>query len=279
MIHNPFSSNILCDKDRKHSMLTEVSLNCNNLSFWFPILPEDPNCNIRLPKTMLIPFPEGFITEEMDDEEAFGYWLEKNFSLEIQDTFLHHKNLFIRNNCNALKLDFKDTCFFPGANLSGAAEQLGRQFYRMQKELVDYSMFDGIDMLVIREYIPLDKEANTLTKGLPLRPELRVFYDFSEHRFIHAVNYWDYMHWHDTLSAYNDDDMVIFKLSYDYLFRETLRLKDKWLRQIRTYLDSVNLFDHCNYPIWSVDFMLNEDACYLIDMHVAHDSFFWDRLK
>ena len=177
----------------------------------------------------------------------------------------------IKNGCFSNKFDFI-TCITDKEHL---AENLWKINYNSY-------MFDtgGYTELVVRELIPYNKETTlTIYNGMPLRDELRVFYNMDKKKIEYVVDYWDYEYCYphipnedkESFNKYfnskDKDERLIYMIDYVYQYIDTLK------------------FDNTLKGIWSIDFMWckdykdNYDGIYLIDMARGFRSAYWDKDK
>ena len=180
----------------------------------------------------------------------------------------------IKNGCFSNKFDFS-TCITDKEHL---AENLWKINYNS-------CMFDtgGYTELVVRELIPYNEQTtSTIYKGMPLRTELRVFYNMDTKKIEYVVDYWDFDYCHDKLP--NITDRIIFEW-----FHRQESHTEKLVYMIQYVEQCINTikFDNTLEGIWSIDFMLCEDCeqygnyngIYLIDMARGFRSAYWDNNK
>lgn len=166
----------------------------------------------------------------------------------------------IKNGCFSNKFDFQN-CLATTDNL---AQQLWKINYR-SAELET----GGYTELVVREMIPYnDYVIPTIYNGMPLREELRVFYNMDKHKIEYIEDYWKYNYCKVNIG--NKSNQIVFDWFHNKLktrktqHRELLKqLEDRIWDNIHTLV-----FDGELKGIWSIDFMYveDEDELYLIDM-------------
>lgn len=176
----------------------------------------------------------------------------------------------IKNGCFSNKFNFS-TCLATKDNL---AKQLWKINYNS-------AMFDtgGYTELVVREVIPNHLEYPTIYNGMPLREEVRVFYNMDTKQIEYIVDYWDYDYCYENIG--NINDKIIFnwfhnkiegrKESHEMILEETKKI-------IRKKIDTLK-FDDKLKGIWSIDFLKEESELYLIDMARGDRSAYWDTNK
>ena len=177
----------------------------------------------------------------------------------------------IKNGCFSNKYDF-NTCVTDKKHL---AENLWKINYNS-------TMFDtgGYTELVVRELIPYNQLITpTIYNGMPLRNELRVFYNMDKKKIEYSVNYWNFDYCYNNIN--NLTDKIIFKW-----FHSQKNIKDNYLyllQYVHQYIDTLKFDEHLT-GIWSIDFMLCNDSddyngVYLIDMARGFKSAYWDETK
>ena len=140
-------------------------------------------------------------------------------------------------------------------------------------------MYDtgGYTELVVRELIPYNyQKTPTIYNGMPLRNELRIFYNIDKKKIEYSINYWDFNYCYNNI--YNLTDKIIFKW-----FHSQKDIKNNYLyllQYVHQYIDTLK-FDEYLTGIWSMDFMLcndseDYDGIYLIDMARGFRSAYWD---
>lgn len=242
--------------------------NPNNFSFWFPHLKDVVRSGIYIPKTLVIPVPNAligcFFFETEGDEGRIEEWTNNIVLPKVKETFPSGK-LFIKNGCFSNKFDFGRNCLISTPD----AKTLSTHFSRIQ---YDSFCFDtcGNAELVIREWLNPEEDLGTIYNGMPLRPELRVFYDFDKKEILYTANYWDWDYCNEGISRHPDDART-YKESYPRMLVLLKKYGNKWIPVIDQALSRVPLRKQ-----WSVDFILEKDRPILIDMALAQQSAYWD---
>lgn len=179
----------------------------------------------------------------------------------------------IKNGCFSNKFEFTTSI----ANKQNLAKQLWKINYQS-------SMFEtgGYTELVVRELIPyLPKETPTIYNGMPLREELRVFYNMDTHKIEYIEDYWKYKYCAKNIRE--KTDRIVFDWFHNKLKTRNVqhieRLKE--LKQI--IYDNIDTlkFDGELHGIWSIDFMYVDDVSsysglWLIDMARGFRSAYWN---
>ena len=257
--------------------------NPNNFSYWFPHVRHLADKGVSIPESVIIPVPEEvyktFCQERQEGAERIRQWVKKEVAPAIaaNERLRGHK-VFVRNGYYSHKLDFANGCVVADATDEGNLTRIitNLQTQALMKET------DGYFELVAREYIEPENGTPTIFNGLPLRPELRLFYAFDKHRVLYAANYWNWNYCHDAIcyDSFGNSlpDRNTYEERWPFLKYMTKHLLTKHLPMIADALASV---DTLTMPdgqpnIWSVDFMLEEDRVWLIDMSPAWRSPYWD---
>lgn len=179
----------------------------------------------------------------------------------------------IKNGAFSNKFDF-DTCVVTKENL---AKKLW---------LINYNstMFDtgGYTELVVREYIPFDNhKIPTIYNGMPLREEIRVFYNLDTKKIEYVVDYWDYKYCEPNIK--NKTDNIVFNWfhnAYGNRLDKHKNILHTLEMQIRADINTLK-FDDKLKGIWSIDFMYVDDldeykGIWLIDMARGFRSAYWN---
>jgi len=201
-------------------------------------------------------------------------WISINNILKpTLDKMKPNKLYNIKNGAFSNKFDF-DTCVT-------TKDELAEKFWKIeyQSALLDTG---GYTELVVREYIPYDHSVTpTIYNGMPLREEIRVFYNMDTKCIEYMVDYWDYGYCYNKFSTVTDE--IVFDYFHNKFGRRFTNHNSK-LEEIKQQIqDSINTlkFDNCLSGVWSIDFMYVDDldeynGIWLIDMARAHRSAYWN---
>ena len=176
----------------------------------------------------------------------------------------------IKNGCFSNKFDF-DTCLT-------SKEDLPKKLW-----LLNYQsgIFDtgGYTELIVREYIPEDMQHNlSIYNGMPLRTEVRVFYNMDTKQIEYVVDYWDYDYCSKGMHTLNDK--LIFDIFHNKMPLDITNHQLELARiqnEIYSNIDTLK-FDGELSGIWSIDFMYDKklDQLFLIDMARGFRSAYWN---
>jgi hypothetical protein len=248
--------------------------NPNNFSYWFPRIKDLREWGISIPKSIIIPVPEtilrAFYMDHMpDDMNVITKWVDAAVMPFISTEFAN-KDVFVKNGCFSNKFSFNAACHIPAdADLVKVTDNI----CRIQADSICFDTAGNLE-IVLREWIEPEEGTRTIYNGMPFRSEMRLFYDFTNHRYLYDVNYWDWDYCHDHICS-NPEDAEVYEEDYQCIAEELDIRKNIHLTNIANALDSVNSLR----GIWSVDFILTDDKCWLIDMAVAKQSAYWNENK
>lgn len=247
--------------------------NPNNFSFWFPLVKDLRIPGLMIPKSVIIDCPEevmmSFFMEKEGDGQRIDLWVQDYVIPVIKEHF-PSGDVFIKNGCFSDKYVFGKACHVKD---SSDVKQLISHIFRIQSDSLCVESYGNLEM-VVREYIPAVPGTPTIYHGMPLRPEIRVFYDFDYHQYLYAVNYWQWEECHDYICSHPEDAMV-YQMKYPKLNQRTADLLIRHMERICRTMDSVEGLT----GIWSVDFILEDDRIWLIDMAQGYRSTYWDKEK
>lgn len=242
-----------------------------NFSNWYPLIKDTgyfKTANII--NNQIFTFEEVQIMQETDNIDKVNWDKINKILKPTLDKLENNKLYSIKNGCFSNKFNFS-TCV---TNKSDLAINLWKLNYMS-------CMYEtgGFTELVVRELIPYNRATTpTIYNGMPLRTEVRVFYNMNTQKIEYINDYWDYEYCFDNLDnltdklifewfSFNDnkDKELIYTVDYIYQYIHTLK------------------FDKKLQGIWSLDFMLCKDCeekyngVYLIDMARGSRSAYYDR--
>lgn len=239
----------------------------NNLSFWYPKVKD---CGFRTPRTTVIQLPEKAILALFQDEENDREVIREFVISSVMPVIeAFDGKPFIKNGTFSDKYDFGLCC--PDKT---DADSLTENIMRMGMDALCLDA-NGISEIVVRERIPAPEGSRTIYGGMPLRPEFRVFYDFSRGQLLYMENYWNWDYCHEAV-ARNEHDRKVFFDHYGVIWRS---YKESAMRLYMTAEDRLRNITGLE-GIWSVDFLLDGNGeFWLIDMAQGHRSVYWDPYK
>lgn len=210
------------------------------------------------------------IMEETDNIDKVNWEAINNILKPTLDKMQNYKVYNIKNGCFSNKFDF-DTCLATKANL---AEKLWKINYMSAM----YST-GGKTELVVRELIPFDiNEIPTIYNGMPLREEIRVFYNMDRKILEYMEDYWKYKYCRNHIN--NKSDQIVFDWFHNKLKTRQIQHREilkKLYERIWNDISTLKFDDELS-GIWSIDFMYvaETDKLYLIDMARGFRSAYWN---
>jgi len=229
----------------------------NNLSVWFPKVMD---CGIKVPETMIFDVPvevygaiNGYGGATVDSIRKF---LEAAVI-----TKMTRPEYFLKNGCYSNKFNFANC-------ITNRHKLLGDVLAISEASLCNET--GGTTELVLREVIPHDTLMwPSIYNGMPLRPEIRVFYDFDRREVMYSVNYWDY----DTVRPHlrKRTDCIVFDAMRSELRWHYENDKERVETLVAEHMKNVDMSGQ-----WSIDILLDDyGKPWLIDMAQAARSAYW----
>ena len=270
-----------------------LSMNKNTMSNWLLkiVKPITEKGFFKIPKTKIAVVPLTLLQLSRLDYESLNSSTMKivdNWAMQVFDLDVT-KSYFIKTGTYSSKYDFRNAKVVGEKEVRELGEYLlyiQNQASLMASPLMNPTIY-GVSTTnewVVREFIE-DKENNpTIYKGLPLHTEYRVFVDFDTDEVLLIHPYWDadvlLKHFANRTSFDNDyekankkHDFVIFK-SYEKVLKDRYEEnKDLVVDKVKEFIADVDLEGQ-----WSIDIMQNGDDFWLIDMALAYQSSFSDKL-
>lgn len=264
-----------------------IGTNKNSMGYWLPALVEA--CRsldfFRIPATSIARVPLTLLQLTRQEYSALtpttiqivDRWAYEAFKLDEQ------KEYFIKTGTYSSKFDYRNAHVHEAKEVRELGEYLLYIHYQalcMAHYTVKPHPIYGVSTTnewVVREYIP-DKEDNPcIYHGMPLHTEYRVFVDCDTAEVIGIAPYWDPETMLKRFSAdgniHEAHDYVIYKAHEETLMQRYEENKDQVIAHIRELLPRLNLAGQ-----WSIDVMQNGGDFWLIDMALAEQSAFYDRV-
>lgn len=250
----------------KRERFEQNSKNPNNLSFWFDKIKD---CGFKIPETHIIPMTfemfKWLISDKYTEEAIVDFRNNIINSLRVND-FNTERTLFLKTGTFSDKFDFYN------CKLTDL-QQIGHQFLNIYYTSMILGA-DNTNELIVREFVSAKKERKTIYRGMPLNTEFRVFYDFDKKKILGSFNYWDKDTMVKGLIGYPVEEIQNFIEVIPTIEQEFKDYKDKLSIEVLEKLKNIDLKGK-----WSIDFMLIDGEFYLIDMALAHQSYYYDRLN
>ena len=266
-----------------------LSQNKNAMSHWLPELVDACKDQdfFQIPKTVIVKVPLPILQmTRLDYNELtpatmqiINEWAKMVFALD------ERKQYFIKTGTYSSKFDFRNACVNEPKEVNEIGEYLTfiqHQATVMAGPLTQPSIYgmSTTNEWVVREFIP-DKENNpTIYHGLPLHTEYRIFVDCDTDEIIGYNPYWDaevmlkrFGSGNDADSPHQMHDYITYKAHQEVIETRYAENIDRVLAGIREILPKLNLNGQ-----WSIDVMQNGDEFWLIDMALAENSAYYDKI-
>ena len=252
-------------QDMHQRFLDDLRSSVVNLSYWYPKVKD---LGIATPKTVILPLPDAVIEasfmERPGDRETILSFVEKVLRPTV-DRF--PGEVFLKNGAFSDKFHFGD-CHPKDKSV----ETLMRCLLSIQEASFIYDT-GGNAEFVVREYIPAPEGTPTIYGGMPLRTEIRLFYDFDTHTPLYTANYWDWGYCHDPICDRSDADRENYEKAWPVMARQYAEKAPVIVPEVSRYLKKATGLQ----GIWSVDLLLDHnDKVWLIDMAPGNRSVYWD---
>ena len=260
-----------------------LSCNKNSIGYWLPKIIEISD--FKIPNTKIIKVPLSLLQLGRVFEynqitpttfEIINRYCQKVFELDI------NKSYFIKNGVYSSKFDFRNAKVTSPQEVKEIGQYL---FYIHQQACQMANLLNNISIYgcgttnewVAREYI----ESNVKEKiymGLPLNTEYRVFVDFDRKIILSSNQYWDKevmtKRFKENRNNHDVHDMITFNMALE-------RLEKTYNENIHKVKEMVQKLIDNNIEMkgqWSIDIMQVGNEFYLIDMALAENSYYYDRI-
>jgi hypothetical protein len=124
--------------------------------------------------------------------------------------------------------------------------------------------------LVFREWIEPESGTPTIYGGMPLRPEMRVFYDFDRNKVLYDKFYWDWDYCFPHIEGTEDEQE--YSETYPVIECDYLSKRSEVIKQLSEDLSKVEGMN----GVWSIDILMNNGEMWMIDAAIAQQSAYWD---
>lgn len=257
--------------------------NKNTMGYWLPKVAEISP--FKIPDTKIVEVPLSML--QLGRVFDYGQLTQTSFDvinkycMEVFDLDVN-KSYFIKNGVYSSKYDFRNA----KVTTPNEVRELGQYlFYIHQQACNMSSLLNNISVFgagttvewVVREYIE-SPETETIYKGLPLNTEYRIFVDFDKKSILADANYWDKDVMNKRFAENRDNhdvhDVVSYNMAVD-------RLEKTYTENINKVKELVQEMLNNNVEMtgqWSLDIMQTGNEFYLIDMALAENSFYYDRV-
>lgn len=245
-----------------------------NFSNWYPHIKDFGNfAHAEIISNQIFTFEEVETMQETDIIDKVNWNAINEILKPTLDKMENNRIYNIKNGCFSNKFDFK-TCITN-------KQDLAKQLWKINYDSCMYST-GGYTELVVREQIPYNPNKYlTIYNGMPLRTEVRVFYNMETRKIEYIVDYWNYNYCKDNI--YNLNDRVVFDAFHHQITTNEPNIVNHWMEfedvsdEIKKHISTLE-FDGELKGIWSIDFMYENETkkIYLIDMARGFRSAYWD---
>lgn len=260
-------------------------LNCNknSIGYWLPKIVGISD--FKIPNTKIIKVPLSLLQLGRVFEynqitpttfEIINRYCQKVFELDLD------KSYFIKNGVYSSKFDFRNAKVTTPQEVRELGQYL---FYIHQQSCQMANLLNNISIYgcgttnewVVREYIESPVK-ETIYMGLPLNTEYRIFVDFDRKTILSSNQYWDkevmIRRFKENRNNHDVHDMITFNMASE-------RLEKTYNENIHKVEEMVQKLLDNNIKMkgqWSIDIMQVENDFYLIDMALAENSYYYDRI-
>lgn len=264
-----------------------IDQNKNQMGYWLPALVDavrNSNTVFSIPKTKVMKVPIAVL-----QMTRMGYEQLTNTTKAIVDRFCYKafdldesKDYFIKTGTYSSKQDFRNARVTSPKEVRELGEYLlfiHFQACHMASSLTAPHPIYGVSTTtewVVREFIPAAPGTLEMYKGLPIRPEFRVFIDGDSREVLGIHNYWDPTIMKKRFTEHRDIHDTHDELTYAAAEPELTRLyeekKPTVIANVEKLLEALDLPGQ-----WSLDIMHDPgtDRFWLIDMALAENSTYY----
>lgn len=260
-----------------------LGCNKNSIGYWLPKI--IGISDFKIPNTKIIKVPLSLLQLGRVFEynqitpttfEIINRYCQKVFELDI------NKSYFIKNGVYSSKFDFRNAKVTSPQEVKEIGQYL---FYIHQQACQMDNLLNNISIYgcgttnewVVREYIESPVKEK-IYMGLPLNTEYRIFVDFGRKTILYSNQYWDKeimnKRFRENRNNHDIHDMITFNMALERLEKTYNENIHKVGEMIQKLLDN-------NIEMkgqWSIDIMQVENEFYLIDMALAENSYYYDRI-
>lgn len=237
----------------------------NNFSHWFPKLQNI----LQTPKSIVVKVPdeliECYFMEKPGDSDRVYQFVEETIRPAILENFPNADKVFMKNGCFSNKFNFSKACLVEDFSVAN----LVRHLLEIEGWALAYDTSGDLE-IVIREYIPTPEGTPAIYNGMPLRPEMRVFYDFDRKTILYDKFYWDWDYLWPNLE--DSEDAETFQETYPVIESDYLTHRGRVLEILDKQLREVQGMEGC----WSIDILIDGSTYWCIDAAIASQSAYWD---
>jgi len=260
-----------------------LSCNKNSIGYWLPKI--IGISDFKIPNTKIIKVPLALLQLGRVFEynqitpttfEIINRYCQKVFELDLDRSY------FIKNGVYSSKFDFRNAKVTTPQEVKELGQYL---FYIHQQSCQMVSLLNNISVYgcgttnewVVREYIESNVK-ETIYMGLPLNTEYRIFVDFDRKTILSSNQYWDkevmIRRFKENRNNHDVHDMITFNMASERLekiYNENIYKVEKMVQKLLD--NNIEMKGQ-----WSIDIMQVKNEFYLIDMALAENSYYYDRI-
>lgn len=234
---------------------------------------------LNIPDTAIISLTSYFIKSvclERFNDDVYNELTQYITDKLCECSFDTDRNLFLKDGKFSNKFNF-DSCYIPRGSLS----EIGKKAMEISYGDMCLHDFPSTD-IIVREFITTSYDRPSIYFGMKLNTEFRVFYNFDCKSIMGIVNYWDYDTMINNLYDRNvvtqdGEKMVLDKSTFKDVGLEIQndfdKLKPELIRLVNDVFPSIGLTGE-----YSADFLWDGERFRLIDMALASQSFYYDKI-
>lgn len=237
----------------------------NDASYW---LCRTQFCKFNIPYTEI----------RQINDEWFNWLKSDNYTKEKVAEF----GKYLRSLIKGTKLENADKLFIKTGVFSGKFDfnnrcrvlkdgNLGEQFLNIFYEALMVSAETSRE-IVFRQFIETELDRPSIYNGMKLNTEFRAFIDFDRNRLLGVFNYWDTA---TMLSTLRGEELKIYKTVYKNIETDFNKLMPKLINHIK---NDCNIEKSELEGTWSVDFLWDGKKFWMIDMALAKQSYYYDKV-
>ena len=250
-------------------MYEDFKNDIDNFSYWFPKI---KHCGLPVPQSVWIPVPEDvmdcfFHDRGSKDDVGIQRFVEKSIMPVLKHGYYYE--FFMKNGTFSDKFDF-EKCHIKYLNPCEITWKLSILSYD-SLVLGTGGNTEVVFRQFLRDEYVVQDNLYTIYNGMPLRPEIRVFYDFDNRKALNYVNYWDWNYCYETIKKNSKTDGLVYEKAYPDLDRIVKEHGDEVKDLVQEHMKGVDLTG-----IWSIDMMYCRGKWWLIDMATAQTSAYWN---
>lgn len=260
-----------------------LSCNKNSIGYWLPKIVGISD--FKIPNTKIIKVPLSLLqlgrVFEYNQITPTTFEIINRYCQKVSELDLD-KSYFIKNGVYSSKFDFRNAKVTTPKEVKELGQYL---FYIHQQACQMVNLLNNVSIYgcgttnewVVREYIESPVKEK-IYMGLPLNTEYRIFVDFDRKTILSSNQYWDkevmIERFKENRNRHDIHDMITFNMASE-------RLEKTYNENIHKVKGMVQELLYNNIEMkgqWSIDIMQVENEFYLIDMALAENSYYYDRI-